>query len=140
MVVVKAELLYAEFFHSLLSLDNAKSCKRREILFQKSWLLFSTWREYFYSKPKEFKGLINYFWFNSHYPRTSNQLHQNMQVWPLLLQNYKKNSICCTFYEWYDVLHSPHFWYDIVKEALHLLYSEYLLVQYALYLYDRLLA
>ena len=30
-----------------------RSCKRREILFQKSLLLFLTWREYFYSQPKK---------------------------------------------------------------------------------------
>ena len=31
----------------------ARSCKRREILFQKSWPIFLTWREYFYSQPKK---------------------------------------------------------------------------------------
>ena len=34
----------------------SRSCKRREILFQKSWLLFSTWREYFYSQPTHFSS------------------------------------------------------------------------------------
>ena len=33
-----------------------RSCKRREILFQKSLLLFSTWREYFYSLPTHFSS------------------------------------------------------------------------------------
>ena len=30
-----------------------RSCKRRQILFQKSLLSFLTWREYFYSQPKK---------------------------------------------------------------------------------------
>ena len=33
-----------------------RSCKRREILFQKSLLSFSTWREYFYSQPTHFSS------------------------------------------------------------------------------------
>ena len=33
-----------------------RSCKRREILFPKSLLLFSTWREYFYSQPTHFSS------------------------------------------------------------------------------------
>ena len=41
---------------SLSVFCNSRSCKRREILFQKSWLLFSTWREYFYSQPTHFSG------------------------------------------------------------------------------------
>ena len=32
---------------------DTRSCKGREILFQISWLLFSTLREYFYSQPKK---------------------------------------------------------------------------------------
>ena len=32
---------------------DTRVCKRREILFQISLLLFSTWREYFYSQPKK---------------------------------------------------------------------------------------
>ena len=31
-----------------------RSCKSREILFLKSWLLFSTWREYYYSQQTHF--------------------------------------------------------------------------------------
>ena len=34
----------------------SRSCKRREILFQKSLLLFSTWREYFCSQPTHFSS------------------------------------------------------------------------------------
>ena len=32
---------------------NSRSCKWREILIQKSRILFSTWREYLYSQPKK---------------------------------------------------------------------------------------
>ena len=41
---------------SLSVFCNSRSCKRREILFQKSWLLFLTWREYFYSQPTHFSS------------------------------------------------------------------------------------
>ena len=33
-----------------------RSCKRSDTLFQKSLLLFSTWREYFYSQPTHFSS------------------------------------------------------------------------------------
>ena len=36
--------------------QQARSCKRREILFQKSLLLFSTWKKYFYSQPTHFSS------------------------------------------------------------------------------------
>ena len=40
-------------YHGIL-LNYARICKRRGILFQISILLFSTWREYFYSQPTNF--------------------------------------------------------------------------------------
>ena len=41
----------------LLLLDNQpRSCKRSHTSFQKSILLFSTWREYFYSQPPHFSS------------------------------------------------------------------------------------
>ena len=34
----------------------SRSCKRSDTLFQKSLLLFSTWRKYFYSQPTHFSS------------------------------------------------------------------------------------
>ena len=36
----------------------SRICKRREILFQICWLLFSTWREYFLVLPQQAKSLL----------------------------------------------------------------------------------
>ena len=40
------------FYHHPTSCPISASCKRSKTLFQISLLLFSTWREYFYSQPK----------------------------------------------------------------------------------------
>ena len=41
---------------TLLTLFYPRSCKRSDTLFQKSLLLFSIWREYFYSQPTHFSS------------------------------------------------------------------------------------
>ena len=40
----------------ILILPIPRSCKRSNTLFQKSLLLYSTWREYFYSQPTHFSS------------------------------------------------------------------------------------
>ena len=42
--------------HIDISLLGARSCKRSDTLFQKSLVLFLTWREYFYSQPTHFSS------------------------------------------------------------------------------------
>ena len=44
------------FFLHCCTLCRPRSCKRSHTLFQKSLLLFSTWREYFYSQSTHFSS------------------------------------------------------------------------------------
>ena len=49
----KKSLLSLEYSHLVLQ---PRSCKRSDTLLQKSLLLLSTWREYFYSQPFHFSS------------------------------------------------------------------------------------
>ena len=57
---IESENRYEKLFRkksgSCIFLDYPRSCKRSDTLFQKSLLLFSTWREYFYSQPTHFSS------------------------------------------------------------------------------------